>query len=676
MRFRTLLTAAALGLAAGCTDQITDPTRSVTGTGSALRSASSGMMVAAGSNFSCALRSSGTVTCWGENQDGQLNVPAGLSGVTSISAKGSHACALKGDGSLVCWGGNWEGQASVPSDLGPARAVSAGQSSTCVVLQSGYPRCWGWDYNSISSGPSSFTRKVTEISVNYTSTCLLAEDDGTIHCWGDNQLGGVTPPAGPFVHLSMAAWGGCAQRADGTIACWGYGTSGGSSNWFVPPAGQWAAVDANAYAACALSAAGEATCWGMQQTGSLPGPLSQVSVGSGHACAVKADGNIVCAMGGGYFPTAAEVPPEFGGPLAPTVSGASEYRGTPGVPVELTATCLDPANTGAIYCEWYFPQLDEFGLRVTGSPAYIAFPWEGTFTGQVTAVNGNGYRRSMPVTVYITSNAAPTVGAINGSVSAGGVFTAAGTFADPGSASWTATVDYGDGSGAQSLSLDAGAFSLSHAYGAAGTYSITVTVTDDAGMSGTATTTAVVANTSPVVAPLAPATIIAGGSYTASGSFTDAGSSRWTGTISWGDGSSTQSLSLASSKTYSRSHVYEAPGTYTVKVTITDNQGAATVRTTTVTVQGAAAATMTLAGQVATLAQSGAIKPAAAQLLTTSLNSAGAALSAGNKTLATAHIATAALTIARELQAQRMSSATATQLAAQLALITKAIWFP
>ncbi len=71
-------------------------------------------------------------------------------------------------------------------------------------------------------------------------------------------------------------------------------------------------------------------------------------------------------------------------------------------------------------------------------------------------------------------------------VNAGDTFTDTGSFIDPGADTWTATVDYGDGSGVQPLALNADkTFSLSHVYGVSGTYSITVTVNDGDGGVGT-----------------------------------------------------------------------------------------------------------------------------------------------------------------------------------------------
>ena len=44
------------------------------------------------------------------------------------------------------------------------------------------------------------------------------------------------------------------------------------------------------------------------------------------------------------------------------------------------------------------------------------------------------------------------------------IFAQSGSFTDPGADTWTATVDYGDGYGVQSLALVGKTFGLSHTY--------------------------------------------------------------------------------------------------------------------------------------------------------------------------------------------------------------------
>jgi len=63
-----------------------------------------------------------------------------------------------------------------------------------------------------------------------------------------------------------------------------------------------------------------------------------------------------------------------------------------------------------------------------------------------------------------------------------------GTFSDPGTTeTYFATVDYGDGSGGRALAVSGNSFLLDHVYGMPGTYTVSVTVTDSEGASGSGT---------------------------------------------------------------------------------------------------------------------------------------------------------------------------------------------
>lgn len=132
--------------------------------------------------------------------------------------------------------------------------------------------------------------------------------------------------------------------------------------------------------------------------------------------------------------------------------------------------------------------------------------------------------------------------------------------------------DFGDGSAASTEK------SPQHSYAAAGTYPVTLTVTDSLGGSHSATVQLkVAANQPPTAAFTAQLTNLTAnfdGSSSADADGTIAGY-QW----DFGDGS-------AGSTQAQPSHVYAAPGTYTVSLTVTDNAGATGVTTKQVVAQG------------------------------------------------------------------------------------------
>ncbi|MFZ9882343.1 MAG: RCC1 domain-containing protein, partial [Phycisphaerales bacterium] len=91
------------------------------------------VQVAAGSAHTIAIRTDGTVACWGANSSGQCNAPESLAGVVQIAAGSAHNAALLNDGSVRCWGANSYGQSIVPAGLGPVAAVAAGDFHTVAL---------------------------------------------------------------------------------------------------------------------------------------------------------------------------------------------------------------------------------------------------------------------------------------------------------------------------------------------------------------------------------------------------------------------------------------------------------------------------------------------------------------------------------------------------------------
>ena len=106
---------------------------------------------------------------------------------------------------------------------------------------------------------------------------------------------------------------------------------------------------------------------------------------------------------------------------------------------------------------------------------------DGSFPVTIRVDDGFGPPVEASTTLTV-NNVAPTVYAGPDAVmDKGNAFTRSGSFEDPGSDTWTATVDYGDGSGVQALSLTDKTFELRHFYRNADVYTVTVTLNDDDG---------------------------------------------------------------------------------------------------------------------------------------------------------------------------------------------------
>ena len=211
------------------------------------------------------------------------------------------------------------------------------------------------------------------------------------------------------------------------------------------------------------------------------------------------------------------------------------------------------------------------------------------YTVTVTVTDGDGGVGTGTVQVLVKeNNAVPEVDAgPDETINEGDTFVGSGFFTDTDSNTWTATVDYGDESGVQSLTLDVDSFDLSHIYADNGVYTVTVEVADNDGGAGTGTIQVTVDNVAPAVDAGPDDIINEADTFTGSGSFTDAGADTWTATVDYGDGSGDQPLTLAG-KTFDLSRVYADNGVYTVTVTVTDNDGGIGTETAQVTVNNIA----------------------------------------------------------------------------------------
>lgn len=239
--------------------------------------------VSAGAWHTCAVTTQGKITCWGDNGHHQLgdsggrSVPLGASvskvpteindpteRFTSVASGGLNSCALTTSNSLTCWGDD-------------SRALVTPYCNGASVPYD----CWATG-SDLTSGPhahASLTSDVLAVSVGASTACVLVSS-GAAKCWGLLPAGyagdsnspitmtGLTTAAGPTVSAVGAglAGGGCALNSGGQVFCWDnshvptmpYGLDGGVIGL----------ATANNHSCAAMADAG-VKCWGLNDVGQL-----------------------------------------------------------------------------------------------------------------------------------------------------------------------------------------------------------------------------------------------------------------------------------------------------------------------------------------------------------------------------------------------------------------------
>jgi len=289
--------------------------------------------------------------------------------------------------------------------------------------------------------------------------------------------------------------------------------------------------------------------------------------------------------------------------VAPTlvISGAATVN--EGSLYTLTLSSSDP-GTDTI-ASWSINWGDGPAEVLTGNPAsathtYADGPNSYTIAATATDEDGTFNANTQAVTV---NNVAPIVDAgVDATINEGSTFTSSGSFTDPGADTWTATVNYGDGSGVQTLALTGKTFALSHVYAdnAATPYTVTVTVTDKDGGIGTDTAAVTVLNVVPdiTVLTLSATTINENEETSLSGTFSDPGTlDTHTVEVNWGDGSTktifTLDANVLSFSSINHKYLDDNPTAtpqddYTITVKVTDKDSAIDTDTKTITVKNVA----------------------------------------------------------------------------------------
>jgi alpha-tubulin suppressor-like RCC1 family protein len=286
--------------------------------------------IGAGNAHTCIVRKTGTVSCWGRNDEGQLGngtledsyVPANVQTISNAKrvVGGQYfTCALLADRTVSCWGKNESGQLGddthvdrpLPApvkQLTNVLSLSAGDEHVCAVLTNHTVTCWGKNATGqLGIGTTTDAPLPTALSA-LTDVAQVAGSSGfscarlrtgRVYCWGDNaegQLGNGSPNPSPnpspisVPSLGDAVWlwagfqHACAVRKGGDVVCWGRGAEGqlgietlpdGAVITPVPTPTRVVGIPASEIVftggdrACALTAGGSGMCWGSNAWGQL-----------------------------------------------------------------------------------------------------------------------------------------------------------------------------------------------------------------------------------------------------------------------------------------------------------------------------------------------------------------------------------------------------------------------
>jgi alpha-tubulin suppressor-like RCC1 family protein/PKD repeat protein len=437
--------------------------------------------VTAGHNYSVVLRSNGTVWTSGLNSDGQLGdgtttlrrTPVqvvGLTGIVAIAAGRDMTFALKADGTVMAWGRNDEGQLGdgtttrrltpvAVHNLTNVAQLVGGRDHGLAVRTDGSVWTWGSnDYGQLGDGtlvdktlPAQVATGMTEVAAGAHHSYALRAD-GQVLAWGRNYRdeigdGTTTQRTRPVavigvttaVDLGSGRDHGVAVLADGHVMTWGYNLYG---------------------------QLGDGTTTSRTRAIAVPGVTGAIKSGGG------GEEYSVVLVGTG--------PPPNQPPVASFTSACTNlscsFNGQ---------GSSDPDGVIASY-NW-----DLGGVPAVGqAPGYV-FPEAGTYQISLTVTDDDGATDTVQqsLTVPTPANVPPvarfTFACVNLACSFDG-----GTSNDPDASIASYLWDFSD---------DAGALGVAptHTFAAAGTYPVSLTVTDSDGATNTVVHDVAVTNAPP-----------------------------------------------------------------------------------------------------------------------------------------------------------------------------------
>lgn len=189
--------------------------------------------VAAGSDHALALLSDGAVVAWGRNNHGQCDIPASLSAVAIAAAYGS-SFVIKADGGVAHWGYSAYSLGSVPS-ANNFTHIFTSIFTGFAINALGEVSSWGDSADGIRSIPAGFAEAVLVSDGSFSRHALGLRSDGVLFGWGQDTYGQASLPPNlpPVVALAAGEAHSAVVTETGEVICWGLDEQG----QLTPPAG-------------------------------------------------------------------------------------------------------------------------------------------------------------------------------------------------------------------------------------------------------------------------------------------------------------------------------------------------------------------------------------------------------------------------------------------------------
>ena len=250
------------------------------------------------SSVACEIDAQGIAICGYEASVGTTEVPGHVeSPAGSFSAVGtgsSYNCALKSDGSMHCWGNVPEGLNISPTDR--FVSIDVGGLTTCTLTEDETLQCWGFsDHISNRNIPNG---RFASISSGNSHSCGITSD-GRLYCWGDNSFGEVVRFEGRHKAVAAGTAMSCSIREDETLGCWHnyYRQSTALQEEIVTPDGAFSQVKTDHYWACGLKDDGSIHCWTRNILRSPPITLEGAYMAitpANRLCGARIQGGVTC----------------------------------------------------------------------------------------------------------------------------------------------------------------------------------------------------------------------------------------------------------------------------------------------------------------------------------------------------------------------------------------------